>query len=363
MKFFRLTSKIRDWLRGGHRSQETAGPIRGVRTHVIILDGTMSSLEEGMETNAGRTYQLLSEKGGVSLFYEAGLQFTKWQNAPDIMMGRGINRQIRRAYGFLASRYRPGDRIFLFGYARGAFAVRSLAGVIDRIGLLQAQHATERNIRQAYRHYECDPKAPVVADFAKAFCHDTVEIQMIGVWDTVKALGVRLPLIWKLSDKQHEFHDHRLGASVQNGFHALALNERRSAYQPVMWSTKNGSQGSVEQVWFRGTHGDVGGQIDGQEEVRPLSNIPLVWMLEKAEGCGLEMPQDWKTRFPQDVTAPSIGTWRGWGKMFLARKKRVVGRDASERIHESVPEKVKTRWQITPKLWVQRLGFHNNAGG
>ncbi|MEJ5217507.1 DUF2235 domain-containing protein [Cognatishimia sp. D5M38] len=363
MKVFRFTSKIRDWLRGGLRSQENAAPIRGVRTHVIILDGTMSSLEEGMETNAGRTYQLLSEKGGISLFYEAGLQFTKWHNAPDIMMGRGINRQIRRAYGVLASRYRPGDRIFLFGYSRGAFAVRSLAGVIDRIGLLQAQHATERNIRQAYRHYETDPNAPVVGEFAKAFCHETVEIQMIGVWDTVKALGVRLPLVWKLSDRQHDFHDHRLGQSVRNGFHALALNETRSVYAPVMWSTENGWQGNVEQVWFRGTHGDVGGQIDGMSDVRPLANIPLVWMLENAERCGLEMPAGWKARFPMDVTAPSIGTWRGWGKLFLARHRRKVGQDASERIHDTVPEKVKRRWRIVPSLLVRRFGFHNNTGG
>ena len=363
MKFFRFTSKIRDWLRGGHRSQESAAPTRGVRTHVIILDGTMSSLDEGMETNAGQTYRLLSEKGGVCLFYEAGLQFTKWQNAPDIMMGRGINRQIRRAYGFLASRYRPGDRIFLFGYSRGAFAVRSLAGVIDRIGLLEAHHATERNIRQAYRHYECNPDAPVVDDFAEAFCHPSVQIEMIGVWDTVKALGVRLPFVWKYSERQHDFHDHHLGASVMNGFHALALNESRAAYTPVMWSTSDGWTGNVEQVWFRGTHGDVGGQIDGVEAVRPLANIPLVWMLEKAEECGLAFPDDWRTRYPMDVTAPSIGTWRGWGKMFLARKRRQVGRDASERVHDSVPDRVKPRWQVSPRFWAERLGFHNNARG
>jgi uncharacterized protein (DUF2235 family) len=323
----------------------------------------MSSLEDGMETNAGQTYRLLSEKGGISLFYEAGLQFTKWQNAPDIMMGRGINRQIRRAYGFLASRYRPGDRIFLFGYSRGAFAVRSMAGVIDRIGLLEAQHATERNIRQAYRHYEGDPTSEVAAEFGAAFCHPKVEIEMIGVWDTVKALGLRLPFVWKYTDRQHEFHDHRLGASVKTGFQALALNETREAYTPVIWSTDNGWSGHVEQVWFRGTHGDVGGQIDGRDAVRPLANIPLVWMLEKAETCGLVFPEGWKSRFPMDASAPSIGTWRGWGKMFLARKKRQVGRDASESVHESVPDKPRRRWRIMPRFREQRLRGHHNAGG
>lgn len=352
MKYFRFTSKIRDWLRGGLRSEKTA-PRRGARTHVVILDGTMSSLREGMETNAGQTYRLLSEAGGACLFYEAGLQFTRWKNAPDIMMGRGINRQIRRAYGFLASRYRPGDRIFLFGYSRGAFAVRSLAGVIDRIGLLTAQQATERNIRQAYRHYECSPGSQSAKDFAAQFCHPSVEIEMIGVWDTVKALGVRLPVLARYTDKQHDFHDHRLGASVKNGFQALALDETRVAYEPVMWSSENDWNGHVEQVWFRGTHGDVGGQIAGEEAVRPLSNIPLVWMLEKAQGCGIDLPDGWRSRFPMDVTAPSTGSWSGWGKLFLLRQRRKVGLDPSESVHDSVPAPVSKGWRVMPRLWAR----------
>ena len=95
--------------------------------HVVILDGTMSSLHPGHETNAGLTFRLLREGGrrhGLSLYYEPGIQWTSWTQAQDVIQGRGLNRQIRRAYGFLASRYRPGDRIFLFGYSRGAYAVR-----------------------------------------------------------------------------------------------------------------------------------------------------------------------------------------------------------------------------------------------
>ncbi|MDC0736842.1 DUF2235 domain-containing protein [Cognatishimia sp. SS12] len=309
---------------------------RGPQTHVIILDGTMSSLAAGMETNAGQAYRLVSEVAPqVSLYYEAGVQFTKWRDAPDVMMGRGINRQIRRAYGFLASRYRPGDRIFLFGYSRGAFAVRSLAGVIDRVGLLEPTHATERNVRQAYRHYECAPDSDAARAFSDAYCHETIEIEMIGVWDTVKALGVRLPVIWRVSERKHDFHNHHLGDVIKHGFHALALDETRSAYTPILWECREGWAGKAEQVWFRGTHGDVGGHLDGVEAARPLANIPLVWMLGRAETCGLPLPRDWRGRFPLDVTAPSIGTWRGWGKLFLLRGKRKVGADRSESIHET----------------------------
>ena len=362
MRPFRFTTRIKEWLRGALRSEHSAAPTRGQRTHVIILDGTMSSLEQGMETNAGQTYRLLTEQNNnACLFYEAGLQFTSWANAPDIMMGRGINRQIRRAYGFLASRYRPGDRIFLFGYSRGAFAVRSLAGVIDRIGLLTAQQATERNIRQAYRHYQHDPNGKIAREFAETYCHSKVDIEMIGVWDTVKALGVRLPFVWKYSDRQHSFHDHRLGDSVKHGYHALAYHETRQAYDPVMWTTRPGRKAHVEQVWFRGTHGDVGAQIDGQEAVRPLSNIPLVWMLEKAQSHGLELPKDWASRFERNPDAPSIDSWRGWGKLFLLRRRRRVGEDASEHLHETLTlAEPKGIWRFRRS---PRLGLHDNAGG
>ena len=89
----------------------------------------------------------------------------------------------------------------------------------------------------------------------------------------------------------------------------------------------------MEQVWFRGSHGDVGAHLNGFEAARPLANIPLVWMLDRLEMCGLALPDGWQTRFEQDPDAPSVGTWRGWGWMFLARDKREVGRDVSESIH------------------------------
>jgi uncharacterized protein (DUF2235 family) len=311
-------------------------PRRGPQTHVIILDGTMSTLMPGCETNAGLTCKLLSEVQGISVFYEAGIQLLDWRRAPDVMLGRGINRQIRRAYGWLASRYRPGDMIFLLGYSRGAFAVRSLAGVIDQVGLLRPDCATERNIRTAYRHYQALPGSDIARDFRRVHCHDEVAIEMIGVWDTVKALGVRLPVLWKWSEPAHAFHSHQLGASIRHGFHALALDETREVFAPVLWDCPPDWTGSVEQVWFNGAHGDVGGQLGGFHAARPLANIPLVWMLEKAEGCGLPLPAGWRERFPCDPGAPRVGTWRGWARMFLLRRARIVGQDRSERLHHTV---------------------------
>ena len=305
-------------------------------THVILLDGTMSSLTSGDETNVGLIFKLLQETARnerVSLFYEAGVQWTDWAATLDVIEGRGINRQIRRAYGWLASRYRLGDTIFLIGFSRGAYAVRSLAGAIGHIGLLQKTHATERLVREAYRHYQCDAGDATARRFRESYCHESVVIEAVAVFDTVKALGFRAPFVWKWAEVKHAFHNHRLGPHVRHGFHAIALDETREAFAPVLWTTPPGHQGHVEQVWFAGSHGDIGGQLSGAYPARPFTNIPLVWMLEKLEACNLPMPKHWRLRFPTDPHAPRVGSWRGWGRLFLARKKRSIGYDASETIH------------------------------
>ncbi|MGR3758979.1 DUF2235 domain-containing protein [Roseobacteraceae bacterium NS-SX3] len=350
-----LSRRVLEWLGRPLRSEHSGETkLRGPQAHVIILDGTMSTLEPGRETHSGQLYRLCREMGGpVSVFYESGVQWKGWGSAPDVMMGRGINRQIRRAYGYLASRYRPGDRIYLFGYSRGAYAVRSLAGVIDQVGLLRAEEATVRNIRTAYRHYQLNGSRAVAREFSEAFCHKEVEIEMVGVWDTVKALGLRLPLLWRWAERQHSFHSHHLGHRIRNGFHALALNETRQVFAPVMWECPEDWHGHVEQVWFRGAHGDVGGQLGGFEEARPLANVSLVWMLEKAEDCGLPLPADWRMRFATDPKAPSVGTWRGWGKIFLIRGRRRIGLDASERLHSSVSA---VNGGMAPPEWLAPLG-------
>jgi uncharacterized protein (DUF2235 family) len=314
---------------------------------VILLDGTMSSLEPGQETSIGLIYKLLREEtpaADLSLYYEAGIQWHSWRSMLDVVQGRGINEKIRRVYGALASRYRSGDRIFLFGYSRGAYAARSLAGVIDQVGLLRAEQATERNVRLAWRRYERDAPAPGDAVFRAKFCHERVPVEMIGVFDTVKALGLRVPVLWWVTGREQLFHSHHLGPSVRHGYHALALDETRIAFTPVLWEAGPAWPGmEVEQMWFRGLHGDIGGQLGGFEAARPLANIPLSWMLEKAQNCGLRLPPGWREKFHCDVNAPSVRTrHRGWRALY-ARRRRVVGRDQTEFIHRSAEPWVQTR--------------------
>ncbi len=335
--------QLRDWFFGlfgrRARTEDEAIRRRGSAMHVVILDGTMSSLAEGRETNAGLTYKLLCEVSNIenmTLHYEAGIQWRDWSTTWDVITGRGINRGIKRAYGVVASRYRPGDRIVLIGYSRGAFAVRSLAGVIDLVGLVRDDCATERAIEQAYRHYRAGAQSPAAQAFREHYCHGDVQVEAVAVWDTVKALGLRLPVIWRWGQAPYAFHTHQLGGNVRNGFHALALDERRAAYTPVMWVRPPEWKGRMEQVWFRGNHADVGGQVWQHPPARPLANIPLVWMLDRLAACDVPLPDGWEGRFPQDPDAPSIGNWHGWAKLFLARRRRQIGLDPSERLHESI---------------------------
>ena len=271
----------------------------------------------------------------VQLHYAPGEQWQAWRGLPKLTMGSELERSICAAYQWIARRWRPGDPLFLFGYSRGAFAVRSLAGMIGRVGLLTHHHATPENVARAWSLYRNGPDL-ASERLQPGLCHAHVPIRMIGVFDTVMALGIRLPLLWMLTEPRFRFHDEHLGDFVEYGAQALALDETRAAFHPLIWDTRDTS-GRIEQMWFRGCHADIGGQLSGYEASRPLANIPLVWMMSQAETRGLPLPQGWQDRFVCDVTAPSVGSWAGWGKAFLARAARIAGRYPTEFLHPSVP--------------------------
>lgn len=327
------------------RRRKIAAPPRAAtergRAIVVILDGTMSTLEEGYETNAGLIYRLLQEAQDgerTYLLYEAGIQWKGWRRALDVIAGIGINSQIRRAYGFIAARYRPGDRIYLVGYSRGAYAVRSLAGMIELLGLLRREAATERNVRRMFDFYQGDTFGREARIFAAARCLRDIEVEVIGCFDTVKALGIRWPVLWRLAPAPTEFHSDQVGKHTRHAFHALARHETRMAYAPVLWRTTPDTTAEVRQVWFRGSHGDVGGHLGDFVAARPLANIPLVWMCERLEDCGLQFPDGWRKRFPTDPNAPAVGTLRGYAKLFVWRRRRRIGVDASEVLWEDLPK-------------------------
>ncbi|MEO1492121.1 MAG: DUF2235 domain-containing protein [Pseudomonadota bacterium] len=320
-------------------------PERRVRNLVFICDGTLSSIKRGSETNAGLAYRLLAETGQSEVQryeYDRGVQGSGWRKWLNAASGLGINHSIRRGYAFLAHHYRPGDRIFLLGYSRGAYAVRSLAGMIGRIGLLHRKYATERHVRLAFRFYEVGSNSLARQHFSAHRCHGGVEIEMLGVWDTVKSLGLPYPILNRLAPMATEFHDDQLGGHIRHGYHALAIDEDRSSYRPRLWRYSPDWQGRLEQTWFPGAHADIGGEIRARPAARSLSNIPLNWMLRRAEHLGLDLPQGWQARFPEDPTARMVGCRTGIARLFVLRAPRSVGRSDGETIHLSIRERLRT---------------------
>ncbi|WP_205793140.1 DUF2235 domain-containing protein [Pontivivens nitratireducens] len=319
-------------------------PERPSRTHIFIIDGTFSRLIEGHETNAGQTYRLLEEVGQTvaqSVGYHPGVQGQGWSKWLAAAAGLGINEAIAEGYATLASRYRPGDRIVLMGYSRGAYAVRSLAGWIGQVGLLKAQHAMQRRVQRSFRYYETSRRSVSAKRFSERYCHRDVCIEMVGVWDTVSALGLPYPLLNRLAPMVTDFHDDRIGDGVRHAYHALAIDETRAAYDPILWQPRADWPGNMQQMWFAGNHGDVGGHVWRSPPARPLANISLIWMLERLERCHVELPEGWRDRFPTDPLAPSGGNWRGSAKLFLFRIKRLVQPGASQQVHPSVGARIR----------------------
>lgn len=331
---------------------------RPARTHVFIIDGTLSRLDEGHESHAGTLYKLLLEvprSAAQTVAYDPGIQgegLRKWLN---VAAGLTINLSIEAGYATLSSRYRPGDRIMLFGFSRGAYAARSLAGFIGRIGLLHHRHAMQRRVHRAFRYYQADALSAQGQAFSRTFCHHTVAVDLIGVWDTVRALGLPYPLLSRLAPMATEFHDHKLGDHVLRAYQALALDETRTAYAPLPWALQPDWPGELSQAWFAGAHSDIGGQVHGHLPARPLADYALVWMLERAEAGGLILPKGWRDRIPLDAAAPMLGNRSGRARLFLSRARRVAGLCGSEFEHPSVALRQTLRPRYRPKArWVRK---------
>ena len=201
-------------------------------------------------------------------------------------VGWGLGEDIRDCYYWLARKYRPGDRIHLFGFSRGAFTVRSLAGMICRLGIVELDDDREggggadpdevigRVYRRGYREREPLPDL--------AFHEDSRKIEFIGVWDTVGALGIpddKTLLDWLDDPERYRFHDTALGPGVRRARHAVAIDERRGSFSPTLWDPSGaGEDRDVKQIWFPGAHSDVGG---GYRE-SGLSDGALLWMMEES---------------------------------------------------------------------------------
>lgn len=272
------------------------------RRLALFLDGTWNTVDD--DTNVWRLKSLCSESNDQLCYYSAGVGTAYDQRISGGMFGAGLDNEVIRAYQWLVEEYRPSDRIFIFGFSRGAYTARSLAGFISKCGLLKP--GSPLSLKQLYARYRKGNavhsirELKNVLDSALSFedkwlkeYSRPIPVWFQGVWDTVGALGVPFGNFPVISRSNYRFLEVDLRINESRAYHALAIDEHRVDFSATLW-TKTIEQGSdtyqartiadVEQRWFVGAHADVGGGYDNGL----LAQVPLKWLMDKAALHGLE---------------------------------------------------------------------------
>ena len=325
---------------------------------VICFDGTWNTADAEFPTNVVKTAQMVlpADSQGVTqlVFYDEGVGSTEVAFGNTInrilggAFGAGLMENIEKAYRFLIFNYEPGDRIFIFGFSRGAFSARSFGGLLRTCGILRKDRV--RSIKDAISLYQSRNReagadaAPCVQlrrehSFAShsggegaARNQHPLSIEYIGIWDTVGALGVPTGLFFaNRFNRKYQFHDLALSSMVKSARHALSIDERRRTFAPTPWtnlgelnslagsSSRNTPQ--YEQAWFPGDHASIG----GGGTVNGLWQAALVWVVEGALSCGLSIDESKLDAYRKGIdhkasvySAPDAGfslssiSLRGW---------------------------------------------------
>jgi lipoprotein NlpI len=287
---------------------------------VLCLDGTWNHNRLGaVLTNVYKLHQVIAptDANGVRQFsnYIGGIDSADGESLQFLKggIGYGVDNRVRKAYEALVKDYEPGDEIFLVGFSRGAFEARSLGGLITLIGV--AKPGLGFSFDRAWSVYRTREKGRDQAALAqlRAATHYPVRIRCVGVWDTVGNLGN--PFVsGGIIGRRYEFHDTRLTDNIDVGLHALSIDEIRGPFRPTPWTSPKDqalpANQHVEQVWFAGTHADVGG---GHRETA-LSDIALIWMAERLQataGLALDMHKLGHMTRP-DPLGPQHSVAEGW---------------------------------------------------
>lgn len=286
---------------------------------ILLSDGTGNGAAKRHKTNVWRLYEALDlhDKNQIVMYDDGvGSQDSTLLKVLGGAFGFGLERNVLELYKYLCRNYRDAeqnkaaskigesdteldeagaDRIYLFGFSRGAFTVRVLAGFIAHAGLC-THYNTEQELdnwaRDNYRHYRAKNKHGLLSRlWNKLFGKDLQltsntrpDIEFIGVWDTVSAYVFpidELSILWDIFIYPIRFPDQDLSPKVKHACHALSVDDERQTFHPVMWNEANESDNRIEQVWFPGVHSDVGGGYPRQS----LSLIALDWMLSRVEAA------------------------------------------------------------------------------
>jgi uncharacterized protein (DUF2235 family) len=264
-----------------------------------------------------------------------------------------LSANIVDAYQFLILNYEPEDEIFLFGFSRGAYTIRSLAGLLDRVGILPKDHAYY--IPEGYKLYRERKTDNEIKTFRTEHeCREGV-VKFIGVWDTVGALGIPIGL-FKSFNKKYQFHEVGLSKNIESAYQALAIDERRRPFQPSLWSLQPGSSQILEQVWFPGVHSNIGGGYsqDG------LANAALHWIKEKASIHNLEFDESFLSYY-KPWHKHELRDSMTWAYRLLIPKWRTIGEmvNGNESVHRSAYQRLDDVADYNPKnlaTYIEKYG-------
>lgn len=336
---------------------------------VICCDGTWNQPDQKAggalsPTNVVKLAALVPPLGaGVEqrILYHRGIgseesALRKWIEGAT---GLGITRALVECYRWLVRNYRPGDELYFFGFSRGAYTARSLAGFVRNSGIVRPEH--EDRIPRALALYRSrDPRAHPRAAASRLFRQsyswsERIPIRCIGVWDTVGALGVPNTLIQgalkHLFRFKREFHDTDLSSTVEFAFHAIAIDERRRPFRPTLWTQSDQATTAgqhVEQVWFPGCHADVG----GGNAASGLSDLALAWMVDRARLAGLIInspdhigPPDFAAFRPEALGPVTESLTLFYRLLFPSGVRCIAGGGAAS---ESLSDAARSRWRSLP---------------
>ena len=283
----------------------------GPRQLVLLCDGTNNNLTgQRSDTNVVKLSALLASSLNPQkiVFYDPGVGnpgelpgATTWDQLRrrldrlrGLAFGRGVYENMAESYLFLMRHYRPGDELYIFGFSRGAFTARSVAGLINQFGILQphmeSMLPTLLHVYFSDRRQQAsfDAISSQISDYFTSPSTRHVDIHFVGVWDTVASVG--LPPF----DAKFTALPRPEGKRFVHVRQALALDEHRSQFKPRLYARNNGPfetvtrrQGSLLQLWFPGSHCDVGGGYTTAQAA--LSDTAFAWLVSEAVNCGLRM--------------------------------------------------------------------------
>lgn len=335
---------------------------------IVCCDGTWQKLTSPYPTNVVKIAQAIkpiaSDGTPQVLYYDEGVGT---EDKADLIFGgafgKGIDQNIQDAYRFICLNYVEGDEIYLFGFSRGAYTVRSLAGLLYNSGVLKRE-----NIRQApeaynlYCHRGTKPGDQQAVDFRKDYSLGRrVEVTLLGCWDTVGSLGIpELSTFGALAhqiNKKYRFHDTKLNKKIKNALHAVAIDEQRKVFNVTpMEKNPDAPDQVVRQVWFPGDHGSVGG---GLKEQSKLSDATLKWMIESTGELGLGLDFD-DSKIEPPVDFDYTCDFYVEPKSIINTATKLAGailREVSDEFQD-LHESVKYRWKQRSDYRPQNLKKH-----